>query len=526
MSARSTISPSRAPSHSSTVSPGASSSAGPGYWSPADDPDYTYTTSYARYLSPSYTASTQGEYASPSASGSGYAGQYILSSDTVVSSAAYAVPTGFTTYVSGNSTWSSAPSGWTSNSTAAQGIVGQSNGNGTVAGEVVGQSSGHVGPLSLPAVIAIAVIATLTAVGGCLGCCLYRRRRRRLNTLPGPGENRRGNRKSRRSSRGRQVEGDKWTEIDVSPLPSPATSGPRLSPCDLRQSVLSRHQADIHRSPSSTSPGVGISPANLVFDALSRPWTAGRAGSRRSESTYTDNTEYDMLAQDGSSYARTLSTYSEGVNSEYSVRDLGYAPPLSAVPSSGGRRVGGSSQGDVKDPNGPGLSPSSGSTGTWQSVTTPTGRTHLSNVPMSRANTVVHQANTPTTASRPILSLNTSPFADPQLDPISLPTASVTQTSHIAYPHNPAPSPAASGRSWRTEDETLFGDHSSRFASRVDGVQADRGQSLTRGLTIVRHTDGGAAFTPTRSRMAVSEEDEADSAMHLPPSYGDLYGRA
>ncbi|OCF33212.1 hypothetical protein I316_04953 [Kwoniella heveanensis BCC8398] len=501
-------------------------------------------------------------------------------------------------------------------------------------------------PISRGAGIAIASVVGLLVIGSCIGCCFYRRRRRRLNAAHGGQKGEKGSffGRTKKQLGVQQSETNPWGEIDVLALPSPTSSATssspldeqnhhlfnlqrarsgsgrsgsrRLSHRDLRHVVLSRPQpAVLYGNPSqsptsatsltSASPfmdpplnlGLGSGSMSDLHRTQSQFASEYDFNSRRSESTYTDGTEYDMLAHDGSSYARTLSTYSEGVNSEYSERDLGYLPPVSAGPgtdrgtgvntntstSTGsstlvsgpfGRVVGSSRNGDRKDPNGsdfgmPGtsgsgsgtvtsgtLSSSSGwthlpSSTTQSSPTTPTYGSGTTQYPPSRSLTPSSYGNLNTAnnhnqssvaepgrsnSTRPLLSISatTSPFADPSptaaaSNPFEVGSSETNQERYSYVPGSPA-----SGRSWRTEDEMLLRASSAlspqdRYASgqRHTGSEGGSG-SLRRGLTIVRHTDGGSANYH-------HEEDDGDNdgigsigaarseEMHLPPSYEDIY---
>ncbi|WVF70867.1 hypothetical protein IAT40_005661 [Kwoniella sp. CBS 6097] len=608
-----------------------------------DDNGYLYSpaaSSSARYTSTPPSASRTTVYPSAaSASGSGH--------KTILSTGYYATVSGGRTasyYNAGittdYSTYVSATAGPSGSYDQTYGYSQDSGINTTSIADMEGgggsqDAEGGRPPLSHAAGIAIAVVAGLVVIGSVVGCCLYRRRRRRLNSVSRGGEGERsekgffGRAKRERGLRRSAVETTSWSAIDVPALPSPGSgsgsnsittspvdeyhhlqrsrstrSGRRLSHRDLRHIVLSRPLPamlydNTSHSPTSATSLTGPSPfMDPPMESGSEAEAEAEAdlhrtqsqfaseydfNSRRSESTYTDGTEYDMLAHDGSSYARTLSTYSEGVNSEYSERDLGYLPPVSAGPGTGtgmgtgtrtsstgtstlggsfgfGRIVGSSRDGDRKDPNdsdfGPGTSGSgSGSgDGTITSIgsgtlspgwgrlpstrTSPTAaHSSTAQYPPSRsltpsygnlpsANSHSHNHNTGHSSStRPLLSISpTSPFADPSPTIATALSTSNPFENEVGY----VPGSPASSRSWRTEDETLLrasntlSSSQNRYTSSSSGRQSNNGH-LGRGMTIVRHVDGGSANFQDEDDEENSLGGGRSGEMHLPPSYDDIY---
>ncbi|EAL22059.1 hypothetical protein CNBC1970 [Cryptococcus deneoformans B-3501A] len=351
--------------------------------------------------------------------------------------------------------------------------ISQVIGNATTSVTASATADGKPHVMSLAGVIAIAVVGTLVIVGAVTFCCFYTRRRRRLNKLPGdvvvP---------TRKSEGG----GRALERIETPTLHPPSTlrsnvlrppSHPRMSHRDVRDVVLPQ------RPLPSAYPSSFPHMSSPFGDPSSSP-TSG-ISRRRPESEYTDNSEFDMLAQDGSSYARTLSTYSEGVNSEYSERDLGtYVAPSSQATVMGTRpRL----AVDTKTMTDEGMATwnytavdSGGSSG-WESV--------------------------PGSSSVQGRNFAISPFVDP---PYST-SSSHLPPSQAPYLSQPSPS-VVSDRSWRTEDDALL---IARGGSVGSGARAaggtGMGSGLRRGMTLVRHTDAGVV------------KDE----VHLPPSYGELY---
>ncbi|WVW80328.1 hypothetical protein I302_102307 [Kwoniella bestiolae CBS 10118] len=327
------------------------------------------------------------------------------------------------------------------------------------------------GQLSLVHVIMISVFATLVLIGCVVGCCLCRRRRRR------------------RRERNMRIGGNE-SKMDISDIPSPLSANttypPRISHRDL-DNIL------IHPS-SSFSPITPI--PNSATPFINRP------SSRRTQtdSLYTDNSEFDMLAQDGSSYARTLSTYSEGINSEYSERDLGGGGTYVSL-NSGGNGVGRSLVGrprlevDTKSPEGPSTV---ASTSGWNGGTLSTSYDGTTTPTLSNPHTYT-STNTTTNLI--------SPFSDPSYAQPPISPISMTSTN----------------RSWRTEDEVLLMARPSQSRSTRTTSHPPNSTGLGRSTTIIRHTDGGAV-NPFRSDDDEAREREREMGGHLPPpSYGELY---
>ncbi|WWC60473.1 uncharacterized protein I303_103046 [Kwoniella dejecticola CBS 10117] len=400
--------------------------------------------------------------------------------------------------------------------------------------------NGNKGHLSLPAIVVISIVVTLGAVGICFSCCLYRRRRRRLNTLPG-GDPRRKNKN--RHSGGRSIgDEDKFHEIDIQALPSssPLTANsptparqPRFSQRDLNNILISNQ----HQQYTSTSPFADPSP--LSRGNTIRPPSRRTANDHETDSLYTDNSEFDMLAQDGSSYARTLSTYSEGMNSEYSERDLSsgsYIPqsqsqrpqPQTQTPSSTFTGMGVANgrprlEVDTKSSAGP-ISPFPQSSTFSHSHSNYTSN-HTQTRDYAR---LVSPPSATASASASMQTSTLSPFSDPY--PYSSPTGidtntnSSTETYAYGYAAQPLISPisASTSRSWRTEDEVLFTTQTPRVDRRSTPGLGTRQGELQRGVTIVRHTDGGAT-TPRPIENEDGAEEEEEEEVHLPPSYRELY---
>lgn len=362
----------------------------------------------------------------------------------------------------------------TTSSVATSSPIGEVIGNATTSVTASATADDRRHGMSLGGVVAVAIIGTLVIVGAVTFCCFYTRRRRRLNKLPGDVDV-----PTRKSEGG----GRALERIETPTLRSTSTlrsnalrppSHPRMSQRDVRGVVLPQRPLP-SAYPSSSFPHLS-SPFN---DPLTSP-TSGFSH-RRPESEYTDNSEFDMLAQDGSSYARTLSTYSEGVNSEYSERDLGtYVAPSSQVTVMGTRpRL----AVDTKNMSNEG-------TAVWNYTAVDSGGSS-------------GWGSGPGSGSAHGPNFVISPFIDPPYltSPPHLPPSQAT------YLTQPSPS-MVSDKSWRTEDDALL---ISRGGSVGSGSRAaggsGTGSGLRRGMTIVRHTDAGVV------------KDE----VHLPPSYGELY---
>ncbi|OWZ34357.1 hypothetical protein C347_01741 [Cryptococcus neoformans AD2-60a] len=361
----------------------------------------------------------------------------------------------------------------TTSSVASSSPISQVIGNATTSVTASATADDRPHGMSLAGVIAIAVVGTLVVVGTVTFCCFYTRRRRRLNRLPGDGG------VSTRKSEG----GGRALERIETPTLHPTStlhsnvlrppSHPRMSQRDVRGVVLPQ------RPLPSAYPSSFPHMSSPFGDPLPSP-TSG-ISRRRPESEYTDNSEFDMLAQDGSSYARTLSTYSEGVNSEYSERDLGtYVAPSSQATVMGTRpRL----AVDTKNMTNEGMT-------AWNYTAVDSGGSS-------------GWGSDSGSGSAPGRNLVISPFVDP---PYST-SSSRLPPSQATYLSQPSPS-VVSDRSWRTEDDALFiarGGSVGPGGRAADGTGI--GPGLRRGMTIVRHTDAGVV------------KDE----VHLPPSYGELY---
>ncbi|ODO07488.1 hypothetical protein L198_01067 [Cryptococcus wingfieldii CBS 7118] len=355
-------------------------------------------------------------------------------------------------------------------------------------------------PLTIGAAVAIAVVSSLVVVGSIILIVLYTRRRRRMNKMPG---NVAVPKRKKEKGGGRPLErietpvpkavAQLRSERSLLPQPSP----PRMSQRETIGVVLPTHpRPAAYPIPSYQSPFLDP-PRSSLTPATSR---------HRSESTYTDDSEFDMLAQDGSSYARTLSTYSEGVNSEYSERDLGTFVPMTSSSAHGhfSDTIAMSARPtlavDTKSASGP------SDEGTWAYTAVDS-----SSAGGSGPGSGTSGWNPLLTATTPYSSTTrtlVSPFADPP----SLPQPNTGSGSFMGpYLNHPSPS-VVSDRSWRTEDDALL---IARGAA-LDRERSVREGGLRRGTTIVRHLDGGSV--PGRE-----EEAQDDEEVHLPPAYGELY---
>ncbi|WWD18114.1 hypothetical protein CI109_102563 [Kwoniella shandongensis] len=378
---------------------------------------------------------------------------------------------------------------------------------------------GEKKPVSTTVAVIASVGVTLGIVVMVLGCYLYRRRRRRLNYTPGDGE-----------KRSRTGKGWGKRESINTPTPLPSSTFGRQQhpqPQPQPQRILQRDIQDVVVLPIPPPPRAAAAlDRRGPFGDPSHHLPGVSVATSYSESIYTDNSEFDMLAQDGSSYARTLSTYSEGVNSEYSERDLQgtyvAVPPTTARP-----RL----EVDTKTEAGP----SSGTewSGGSGSTRTPTsggagfgGWTRLNGTMTSG-----------TTTTRNLL----SPFSDLHSQSQSNPSASNTyQTLSSPTPtydsrrggggggggvdSGIANSPSTSVRSWRTEDDVLMRGDAGETPSSARREEQTRGGGVQRGYTFVRHRDGGAVRI---SREDQDVDDESiggqSTEIHLPPTYGELY---
>ncbi|WVQ65092.1 uncharacterized protein L199_003263 [Kwoniella botswanensis] len=332
--------------------------------------------------------------------------------------------------------------------------------------------------MPLYVIIIISVIVTLGLVGCCSGCWIYRRRRNRRN----------GQRARSRISEN-ENEGDEYKHEGYSPSTTTGSYPPPLSQRDLANILITssgRSQSPLTPIPNSATPFIPHS---------------GRRGTR-TDSLYTDNSEFDMLAQDGSSYARTLSTYSEGINSEYSERDLGGGVGTGTYNSATPLQMNGRSlirprlEVDTKSPDGPSSSTSPSNTYTNTNTNNTFSPSHWNTLTSNSS------SNSDTHTHTRVLTVPTgtliSPFSDPEVH------------SYATQPPISPISMTSTNRSWRTEDEVLL------MARPSPSVRSPGNSSngLQRGTTIVRHTDGGAALVNPFER----EEEERS-----PPSYGELY---
>ncbi|WVQ71193.1 hypothetical protein IAR50_000718 [Cryptococcus sp. DSM 104548] len=361
--------------------------------------------------------------------------------------------------------------------------------------------STHRKPLSSAALISISVVSCLVVVGSIILVVMYVRRRRRLNKMPG---------NVAVPKRQKSMGGSRPLERIETPVPRtvaqlrsegsllPQPSPPRMSQREMNAVVLPAHPRPAAYPYSSyQSPFLDPPRSSSLTPATSR---------HRPESTYTDNSEFDMLAQDGSSYARTLSTYSEGVNSEYSERDLGTFVPATSTSAHGhfsdmmAMSTRPTLAVDTKSASGP------ADEGTWTYTAVDSssagGSGSLSG--SSGWNPLLTSTTPYSSTTRPLV----SPFADPP----SLPQPNTGSGSFMgSYINHPSPS-VVSDRSWRTEDDALL---IARGAA-LDRERSAREGGLRRGTTIVRHLDGG-------SIQGTAEEREDDGEVHLPPAYGELY---
>ncbi|WVQ81712.1 hypothetical protein IAT38_003837 [Cryptococcus sp. DSM 104549] len=396
------------------------------------------------------------------------------------SSATSVAPSSSSAYASSYSNYASYSDSYTDISSSSV-VGGGSGGNSTSSDDDESGDGKGLGHMRMAVVVVVAIACTLVVVGAIFGCVLCRRRRRRRRSNTASGEAFDDKAGGKRGQGGRSAESPGTpTAHDA----SVASRQPLISQADTRRVVLPTtapttttypdtgfslspgHLASYppsHSHPASVSPFLDPEPSPTSPSSRNE-----HSSSRRPESEYTDNSEYDMLAQDGSSYARTLSTYSEGVNSEYSERDLGtYAAPSQTTPTctSTGTSTSLSRprlEVDTKSALGPGSSE-----GTWSGSGMMTSSGTGGGSSGGWGYTRVGSESEPGTAvtARESMRGLVSPFADP--------------------PRRQGAPSVISDRSWRTEDETLFAG----------------------GATIVQHRDAGA----------VADE------VHLPPAYGDLY---
>ncbi|KAK6907529.1 hypothetical protein I204_04016 [Kwoniella mangroviensis CBS 8886] len=332
--------------------------------------------------------------------------------------------------------------------------------------------------MPLYVIIIISVIVTLGLVGCCSGCWIFKRRR-----------NRRNEQRSRSRISENEIEGDEYKHEGYSPSTMTDSYPPPLSQRDLANVLIT--SSDRSRSPLTPIP-------NSATPFIPH---SGRRGTR-TDSLYTDNSEFDMLAQDGSSYARTLSTYSEVINSEYSERDLGGGGGTgtysSATPTplqmNGRSLIRPRLEVDTKSPDGPSSSTSPSNTYTNTNTNNTFSPSYWNTL------TSCSSSNSDTHTPLPTIATGTliSPFSDPVVH------------SHATQPPISPISMTSTTRSWRTEDEVLLMARPSPSARST----GNGSNGLQRGTTIVRYTDGGAALVNPFVRG-----DEERS----PPSYGELY---
>ncbi|WRT65882.1 uncharacterized protein IL334_002833 [Kwoniella shivajii] len=401
--------------------------------------------------------------------------------------------------------------------------------------------------LSLAAIVSISVFVTLGFVGSCLGCYFYKRRRNRLNNMSGAiDKSQIRKRKSRKNnSQTEEEEESKLNQIDIQPLPIPSSSSPssltnhisptsHLSQRDLNDIIFTRIHSQDHAENRHQGASPFIDPPLHHHHHLHHHLLSNRSqgtSSRRSGtdySLYTDNSEFDMLAQDGSSYARTISTYSEGINSEYSERDLGSYIPTSTTAT----------------------------TTTTTSDHTPTAipRPRLEvDTKCSTFNNAHSTWSSPDYTGHVSNARNQSPFPLPSITSASASTSMSTRnqrnlispfsdpTSANGYVTQPSISPisaSSTNRSWRTEDEMLLRAQPSQpvRASIQPQNYSQNQQGLNRGLTIIRHTDAGAIDLARRrnrnhdngmnddeNENDEEEEEEEEEEVYLPPSYREIY---
>ncbi|WWC87982.1 uncharacterized protein L201_002884 [Kwoniella dendrophila CBS 6074] len=522
----SNFAPSSPSYHSSSASPTTYSSAETDSEA-TQSTSYTVDTDYISYSSPTPLPSSE-------SSTSIYSNSIINSgsykSYDSTSNYNYGIRTDFTTFVGDSTSYNPSPSSSLINSNSTDSQDAQNHKD--------SDEGGHH-----PSNIIIAIISTIVTcvIVGVIGCCWYRRRRRRLNSLP-------GNTSNRRKGKARFViDESKLNQIDIQALPLPQQQQPRFSQMDLDNILVSQQRNS--QSPFNHPP-INNDNSNNNNNNNNRS-SSTRASTRRdNESLYTDNSEFDMLAQDGSSYARTLSTYSEGINSEYSERDLGgsYVPqqqqnqrPRLEINTTDYDH-------DLKSPqdlnSNPNSNPNLSTTLTrveynqlnsaLSSLSSGSRSTPISSSGFRSGNqTPRQQLLSPqlnwTSSSSSSSPNNTSTFNSSRMQdhirqlisPFVDSNSIDGQQPQIQSPSISPISTSSTNRSWRTEDEQLIMSHSQSQSSTYRSSQRGRGQGndLERGITIVRHIDGGAIFSDDNAL----QDDDASQEVHLPPSYRELY---
>lgn len=251
-------------------------------------------------------------------------------------------------------------------------------------------------------------------------------------------------------------------------------------------------------------------PANLA-SRPGRTCTSSDRTDRESTAAWTDDSEFDMLATDGSTITRTLSSTStrrQSLRSSSGEQDdtpgsnshsnpfahPGYTLPPRATPKL---------YTDVKSfMNQTAMSPGSSS----GSRSTP---------PWTCASTSSSQLLTPLSATYD-RSIPNNPFRDPpSVSPISpfnsYPSGRLQTSSR---------SPPVSDRSWSTADDSAFTRQASTHNPSVRPFA---------GITIVQHIDGGRTPSRPLTGQGVVNADGTDvvderGRVHLPPTYGELYG--
>ena len=272
--------------------------------------------------------------------------------------------------------------------------------------------------------------------------------------------------------------------------------GGDLTTDEARASVLLR--------PDSIAIAPRLPPRRDTFQV--QPHLTHQTTGTRSRSG-SDDSEYDMVATDGSSITRTLSTRSTGSSSRGTIissrAENPFDHPAYTVPHQSTRRVEG--------PSG---------TFTGSTYSTESSRSPVTPRTAEAYNRGDHEpwAQSSTTYSfGPVPSREPyQPFPSFPTDPRLYPSSS-RQPTHQDLPQirttrRQSILSESTERSWSTADDEENG---ATFMS-TPGV------GVRRGTTIVRHTDSLSPIAPTPFGMGMDGRRRKE--VHLPPTYGEVYG--
>ena len=223
-----------------------------------------------------------------------------------------------------------------------------------------------------------------------------------------------------------------------------------------------------------------------------------------------DDSEYDMVATDGSSITRTLSSRSvDTITSRTAPMSVISENPFDhpAYTVRPGRRVDGPLGSATNTSSISPITPQSGSGGTWLH---PSHQSHFS----------PNSSSTRSPYDRPQLSIAHNTFAGSSQASTIQPSP-VSQNSR--YVPSPAPSyatshPAISGR---TRPVSIISESTDRSEEEEIGTVMST-PGLRRGTTFIQHTD---SLSPVgQPSVAAWRDGRRRKEVHLPPSYGEVYG--